>query len=380
MLDSLDLILIAEFHKSTPFIFNSIIAGQCSSRRNYLSTDVIIARLDVQYCGTLRDSLSQFIRFREEKYHQICRCNNDESLHSMHRFSNIFEDVNSISDHSLPGKNIYRAEKHQQSKQKLFKDKDVDAKSDRYSSDLIFNSQNTQIDFIQEKRVVNLGIVQQGLPHWIIYIPIALYSKRFRQFLQFIVVLYTLFSVVWATWQLYKNVSFIKVSLQPLVIAMGHYFDYFISFVDQTLLRFTHYWLKCFKPVCILFTSAFPWISIYDFIEQLLFTILIDEETTDALSNLWRLLKYLLNLGIHSFRGIVFVLEALRVKKLLGLLFDIIANIRNNINSTSIPVLTVKEQLALIRSLTVNHIRSLYFGIFTIVRAHNLIVFCVMHQ
>ncbi|EDV20460.1 uncharacterized protein TRIADDRAFT_61139 [Trichoplax adhaerens] len=54
MLDSLDLILIAEFHKSTPFIFNSTIAGQCSSRRNYLSTDVIIARLDVQYCVTQR--------------------------------------------------------------------------------------------------------------------------------------------------------------------------------------------------------------------------------------------------------------------------------------------------------------------------------------
>lgn len=368
MLDSLQLVLIVELHKSTPFVFSPDVRDDdYRYYQNKLSTDIIIGRLDVQYCGVLRDSLSKFIRSREERYYQICRWNQLKNLYPVPQCFERFNDTNGNTNwlqntiHQIHA-NVSR---DQSSRPKLSCNYDVN----NYSTDMISNSQTSNtVDSDQQIKVIDLGIVQEGLPNWIVYVPIAIYSRKCRQFLQFIILLYTLFSVIWATWQLYRNVHFIKASLQPVVMAISYYSDRTIILIDRTLLKFTHYWLKCFKPLCILFTTTIPMSTIYKLVEQLLFTILIDDTMTETFVKLYRLFQWMSKLCMESASGVTFLLKTLRVKYLLGLLFKMILNIWNNINSASIPMLTVKEQLALIRTLTVNHIRSLFFGIVTIIR------------
>ena len=90
------------------------------------------------------------------------------------------------------------------------------------------------------------------LPWWSTYLPWWLYSRRIRQFLQRALFLYSLFSIVWATWQLYRHVHLIQVVLQPIVELLQFYLSGIMTFLDEFLSSFTHYWTSLFSPLNVL--------------------------------------------------------------------------------------------------------------------------------
>ena len=106
-----------------------------------------------------------------------------------------------------------------------------------------------QYDKTTEENKVDLTF---GLPHWILYFPWWLYSRRLRKIIQICLLLYTIFSIAWATWQLYRHSSSIQVALQPIVDTLKLYFSSVMELVDIALHTLTDLWMTLISPLNIL--------------------------------------------------------------------------------------------------------------------------------
>jgi hypothetical protein len=93
----------------------------------------------------------------------------------------------------------------------------------------------------------------ESLPVWVQYVPWWVYSRNVRISIQNILFVYSLFSVMWAFWQLYRNVNVIQIVLEPIVAAMKEvYLASLIEAFDWCLARFTEFWMRFLSPLNIL--------------------------------------------------------------------------------------------------------------------------------
>ena len=89
----------------------------------------------------------------------------------------------------------------------------------------------------------------EGLPFWVLYIPWRLYSKKMRVTIQKVILLYSLFSVMWASWQLYRHVNIIRVTLEPIINILKVHLRFVMETFDALLALFTVWWTTFLSPL-----------------------------------------------------------------------------------------------------------------------------------
>lgn len=97
--------------------------------------------------------------------------------------------------------------------------------------------------------------IREGLPEWVNYIPAKWYSSTIRQVLEYLLMMYTLLTLMWAIWQLYKHVHFIRRFLRPVLDLVEFYLDilrYWFRWLDEFADIVTNYWWLYMKPVYLL--------------------------------------------------------------------------------------------------------------------------------
>lgn len=93
----------------------------------------------------------------------------------------------------------------------------------------------------------------ESLPVWARYVPWWVYSRNVRISIQNILFIYSLFSVVWAFWQLYRNVDVIQHVLEPIIAVLKEvYLASIIEVFDWFLAVFTELWMRFLSPLNIL--------------------------------------------------------------------------------------------------------------------------------
>ena len=93
----------------------------------------------------------------------------------------------------------------------------------------------------------------ESLPIWARYVPWWVYSRNVRISIQNILFLYSLFSVVWAFWQLYRNVHVIQHVLQPIIAVLKEvYLASVIDVFDWLFALFTEFWMRFLSPLNVL--------------------------------------------------------------------------------------------------------------------------------
>ena len=93
----------------------------------------------------------------------------------------------------------------------------------------------------------------ESLPVWARYVPWWVYSRNVRISIQNVLFLYSLFSVVWALWQLYRNVHIIQHVLEPIIAGVKEvYLASVIEAFDLCLAMFTEFWMRYLSPLNVL--------------------------------------------------------------------------------------------------------------------------------
>lgn len=93
----------------------------------------------------------------------------------------------------------------------------------------------------------------EALPVWARYVPWWVYSRNVRISIQNVLFLYSLFSVIWAFWQLYRNVDVIQNVLEPIIAALKDvYLASIIEVFDMCLAVFTEFWMRFLSPLNII--------------------------------------------------------------------------------------------------------------------------------
>ena len=93
----------------------------------------------------------------------------------------------------------------------------------------------------------------ESLPVWARYVPWWMYSRNVRISIQNLLFLYSLFSVVWAFWQLYRNVDIIQHVLEPIVAALKEvYLASVIEVFDMCFAIFTEFWMRFLSPLNVI--------------------------------------------------------------------------------------------------------------------------------
>lgn len=108
--------------------------------------------------------------------------------------------------------------------------------------------------------------LREGLPDWTPYVPHRVYTPAVRRLIESVITLYTIFSILWAMWQLYRHVDFIRAYVQPIIDALKYHvelMDKCIQFLNSLFEEMTKQWLAYFKPVYVILSSfASPLIAI----------------------------------------------------------------------------------------------------------------------
>jgi len=111
-----------------------------------------------------------------------------------------------------------------------------------------------------EKDLVLPTKMQEGLPHWVNYIPSKWYSCTVRKVIEYTLMLYTILTLVWAIWQLYKHVGFIQRHLRPILEFIEFYIavlkDWF-RFLDKFTDELSKWWWNYMKPVYLLCATLY---------------------------------------------------------------------------------------------------------------------------
>ena len=124
----------------------------------------------------------------------------------------------------------------------------------------------------ETRGVVNMAIVRsekklrEGLPDWTPYIPHRVYTPAVRKLIESVITLYTIFSILWAVWQLYRHVDFIRAYVQPIIDALKYHvelMDKCIQFLNSLFEEMTKQWLAYVKPGYVILSSfASPLIAV----------------------------------------------------------------------------------------------------------------------
>ena len=113
---------------------------------------------------------------------------------------------------------------------------------------------------IEEKKL------REGLPDWTPYIPHRIYTPAVRKIIELIITFYTIFSILWALWQLYRHVDFIRAYIQPFIDALKYHvelMDKCIQFLNSLFEELTNQWLAYVKPGYVILSSfASPLIAV----------------------------------------------------------------------------------------------------------------------
>lgn len=113
---------------------------------------------------------------------------------------------------------------------------------------------------IEEKKL------REGLPDWTPYIPHRVYTPGVRRIIELIITLYKIFSILWALWQLYRHVDFIRAYIQPFIDALKYHvelMDKCIQFLNSLFEEMTNQWLAYVKPGYVILSSfASPLIAV----------------------------------------------------------------------------------------------------------------------
>lgn len=111
-----------------------------------------------------------------------------------------------------------------------------------------------------EKNIPVPSKMQEGLPEWVNYIPAKWYSSSIRKVIEYCLIIYTILTIMWALWQLYKHVDFIRRYIRPVIELIEFYvqilkswFRWLDSFADQL----NKYWWKYMKPVYVLYVTFY---------------------------------------------------------------------------------------------------------------------------
>lgn len=100
--------------------------------------------------------------------------------------------------------------------------------------------------------------LREGLPDWTPYIPHRVYTPAVRRLIELIITLYTIFSILWAVWQLYRHVDFIRAYVQPFIDALKYHvelMDKCIQFLNSLFEEMTDQWLAYVKPGYVILSS-----------------------------------------------------------------------------------------------------------------------------
>ena len=126
-----------------------------------------------------------------------------------------------------------------------------------------FNENNNEITMEGNK---NAKKIREGLPEWVHWIPRKLYTPGFRQFIETSILIYTVLSILWALWQLYRHVDFMRAYVQPILDLLRYHIrlmDKMMHVLNDVLEKFTERWFSYLKPGYVLLTSlASPLLSL----------------------------------------------------------------------------------------------------------------------
>lgn len=108
--------------------------------------------------------------------------------------------------------------------------------------------------------------LREGLPDWTPYIPHRVYTPAVRKLIESVITLYTIFSILWAVWQLYRHVDFIRAYVQPIIDTLKYHvelMDKCIQFLNSLFEEMTKQWLAYVKPGYVILSSfASPLIAV----------------------------------------------------------------------------------------------------------------------
>ena len=93
--------------------------------------------------------------------------------------------------------------------------------------------------------------LREGLPDWTPYIPHRVYTPAVRRLIESVITLYTIFSILWAVWQLYRHVDFIRAYVQPIIDTLKYHvqlLDKCIQFLNSLFEEMTKQWLAYVTP------------------------------------------------------------------------------------------------------------------------------------
>lgn len=100
--------------------------------------------------------------------------------------------------------------------------------------------------------------LREGLPDWTPYIPHRVYTPAVRRLIESAITLYTIFSILWAVWQLYRHVDFIRAYVQPIIDTLKYHvelMDKCIQFFNSLFEEMTKQWLAYIKPGYVILSS-----------------------------------------------------------------------------------------------------------------------------
>ena len=235
----------------------------------------------------------------------------------------------------------------------------------------------------------------EGLPEWVNYIPYQWYSSGFRITLEYILVIYTIISLLWAIWQLYKHVDFIRAYLKPVIEFIEYYFfiikDWFY-WLDRVIIAASHYWWSYLKPsLMLIFAALAPLAQVFKplrrladtlpiilapFIQCFLMVYAFIKPIIQSLNVVFQLVSQVLyqllaNIahGLKTFKSspaVAVVIER-------GSEFTIVKVIQGILHGKLDPL---KAQFIVVRDLMLQSARKIFFGVrFIMVRIYYMIVF-----
>ena len=234
--------------------------------------------------------------------------------------------------------------------------------------------------------------IREGLPEWVNYIPYRWYSANLRRVIEYLLVFYTIVSLLWAVWQLYRHVDFIRSYLKPIVTFIEHYFSMLKSWfqwMDDAFTVLSHYWWNFIKPLFMIVVAALS--PLFQIFRPLKGIINIIPHLFDPFIQLFNMicmfvkpvflpLKSLFGVGFHFIvSGVNSVLVHLMGNPTIAIIiergkeFYIIQLIHEALHGHLDPL---KAQVVVIRDLIFKSSRKIYYGLrFIVNKIYFVIIF-----
>ncbi|XP_028404340.1 uncharacterized protein LOC114526985 [Dendronephthya gigantea] len=238
----------------------------------------------------------------------------------------------------------------------------------------------------------NTKHLKEGLPKWVEYIPHFLYSKRTRQCIQLAIYVYLVFSVMWALWQLYRYVEFVREFLRPLIDFLQYQYrllDYAIRFFNTIFEEYTVQWLCFIKPLyTVASTMAAPVLQTVAQLRPLL--QIVAQSVTSSCAVMWPVVKPIANVAYQLGYFLFGILQGL--KNLVGRLWFPFVNVSipsifgtyfravkqmlltlwQSLGQTQLDPL--RAQLLIVRATVIQSCRALGFGVARLAQKINQII------